>query len=378
MKSYKILHVEYRDYVHPEAGGAEVVLQEVYKRLSAQGHQIDYLTSKYKGASNTQIMDGAHMIRVGNKWNFNGVAPSYFKNHLEKNKYDVIIEGIDKIPFFFPFYTKIPVLALVPHLFGTTAFEEAPFPAAAYVWLMERFIPWGYRHVPYYMTYSESTKEDLVNRGISANKIHVVYIALNHDLYRPAANDAMKTPHSLCFVGRIKRYKFIEYGILAVERLRPQFPDIIYHIVGRGDNLSNLQKMAKDKGLEKNVKFWGFVDDKTKVEILQKSQVVLYNSVKEGWGLTAIEANACGTPVIASNSPGLREAVVDQKTGFLVEHGNIDQLTDKIKQIFTSPDLRQKLEQGSIEWANTFNWDKTADRFLEFIQKTVEYYQGKK
>src|SRR5271157_6083867 len=85
LKSYKILHVEYRDYVHPEAGGAEVVLQEVYKRLSAQGHQIDYLTSKYKGASNTQMMDGAHMIRVGNKWNFNGVAPSYFKNHLEKN-----------------------------------------------------------------------------------------------------------------------------------------------------------------------------------------------------------------------------------------------------------------------------------------------------
>ena len=94
--------------------------------------------------------------------------------------------------------------------------------------------------------------------------------------------------------------------------------------------------------------------------------------------ISTIEANACGTPVIASNSPGLREAVNDGKSGFLIEHGNIDQLADKIRQVFTNTELRLKLEQGSIEWANTFNWDKTAERFLEFIEKTVNYYKTKK
>jgi glycosyltransferase involved in cell wall biosynthesis len=372
MRPYKILHVEYRDYVHPEAGGAEVVLREVYQRLSRQGHQVDYLTSLYPGASAEEMMDGARMLRTGNKWNFNWAAPAYYKKHLEKNNYDIIIEGIDKIPFFFPLYTKTPVLPLVPHLFGTTAFEEAPFPAAAYVWLMEQFIPYVYRKCPYYLTYSLSTRDDLIKRGIPGDIIHVAYIALNHDLFKPAIDNTTRHPHSLAYVGRIKRYKFIDHGIQVVARLKKEYPDIIYHIVGRGDNLEALKKMAADLKVEENVKFWGFVDEETKVKILQESQIVLYNSVKEGWGLTAIEANACGTPVIASNSPGLREAVSDGKTGFLIEHGNLDQLETRIRQIFDSKEEQLRLQQGSLEWANSFNWDKTAAKFLEFIEKTLE------
>jgi len=374
MKKLKILHVEYRDYVHPEAGGAEVVLKEVYRRLSQQGHQVDYLNSLYPGATPEQMMEGARMIRVGNKFNFNWVAPYYFKKHLEQNHYDIIIEGIDKIPFFFPLYTKTPVLPLVPHLFGTTAFEEAPFPAAAYVWSMEQFIPYVYRKCPYYMTYSLSTREDLINRGIQADKIHVAYIALDHNLYRPAETQNNRIPNSLCFVGRIKRYKFIDHGMLAMVKLKEKYPNISYNIVGRGDNLPQLKSLAEKLGLSNNVKFWGFVDESTKVRILQESQIVLYNSVKEGWGLTAIEANACGTPVIASNSPGLREAVKDGVSGYLIEHGNIEQLAEYIDQILGNPSIQQKLYQGSLDWAGTFNWDNTAEKFLEYSYKTIEKY----
>jgi glycosyltransferase involved in cell wall biosynthesis len=372
MEKYKILHIEYRDYIHPEAGGAEVVLREVYRRLTDQGHQVDYLTSQYPGCVPTDVMDGVRMIRTGNKWNFNWVAPRYFKKHLEQNNYDVIIEGIDKIPFFFPLYTKSPVLPLVPHLFGTTVFREAAFPAATYVWLMEQFIPMVYKKCPYYMTYSKSTAEDLANRGVNADKVHVVYIAMDHELYRAPEPGTVKEPHSIAFVGRLKRYKFIDYGIQAVARMKSEFPDMTYHIVGRGDNQPALEALTKQLGVENNVKFWGFVDEAKKVEILQKSQVLLYNSEKEGWGLTAIEANACQTPVIASNSPGLREAVSDGKSGFLIEHGNMDQLTGKIREIFVDKALQQKLQQGAVEWAATFNWDKTAEGFLEFIDRTAK------
>ena len=370
MKKYKILHVEYRDYIHPEAGGAEVVLREVYRRLTDQGHQVDYLTSQYPGCVPTDVMDGVRMIRTGNKWNFNWVAPRYFKKHLESNQYDAIIEGIDKIPFFFPLYTKTPILPLIPHLFGTTVFREAAIPVASYVWLMEQFIPMVYKHCPYFVTYSKSTAEDLHRRGVRADKIHVVYIAMDHDLFRAPAPGTVKEPHSIAFVGRLKRYKFIDYGIQAVARMKSEFPDMTYHIVGRGDNQPALEALAKQLGVEKQVKFWGFVDEQKKVEILQKSQVLLYNSEKEGWGLTAIEANACQTPVIASNSPGLREAVSDGQSGFLIEHGNLDELTRRIREIFIDKSLQQKLQQGAIEWAATFNWDKTAEGFLEFIERT--------
>ena len=110
--------------------------------------------------------------------------------------------------------------------------------------------------------------------------------------------------------------------------------------------------------------FPGFVSREKKVEYLCRSHVMVYPSLREGWGLTNIEANSCGTTVVAADSPGLCDSVRDGVSGRLYQFGNIDQMTERITEILTDDDQRQKLEQGGLEWAAKFNWDKAADKFL--------------
>jgi glycosyltransferase involved in cell wall biosynthesis len=99
--------------------------------------------------------------------------------------------------------------------------------------------------------------------------------------------------------------------------------------------------------------------------------VAVYPSLKEGWGLTNIEANACGTAVVAANSPGLRDSVRPNETGFLYEYGQADDLAEKLIKILTEDETRARLEKGGMEWVKKFNWDDAADEFLEILKEVA-------
>jgi glycosyltransferase involved in cell wall biosynthesis len=99
-------------------------------------------------------------------------------------------------------------------------------------------------------------------------------------------------------------------------------------------------------------------------------------SLKEGWGLTVIESNACGTTVIGSNVPGLRDAIKDGETGLLYQYGNIKELSEKILLLINDEDLRNRLSKNAVEWASTFNWDLVAEQVLSNIQKEIEQGRG--
>jgi glycosyltransferase involved in cell wall biosynthesis len=116
----------------------------------------------------------------------------------------------------------------------------------------------------------------------------------------------------------------------------------------------------------------GFVSEQEKIDMLRKSHVVVNPSSKEGWGVTVIEANACGAPVIASDVPGLRDAVVDGKTGFLVPYGDIDGFVARITQVLLDDSLRTALSRQAIDWAKRFNWDDSAEAMLKVIDQLVQ------
>ena len=132
-----------------------------------------------------------------------------------------------------------------------------------------------------------------------------------------------------------------------------------------------MKKLAVDLKLADAVTFTGFVSSAEKVERLQKSHVAVLPSLKEGWGLTNIEANSVGTTVVAANSPGLRDSVRDDETGYLYEYGNINELADKLLTILTDDKTRIRLEQGGLAWAEKFNWDSAARKFNDLIIKVA-------
>lgn len=367
----KILLVEYRDITHPEAGGAEVILLEVFKRIVAAGHQVDYLCNRHGDAPGEETRDGIRYIRRGRQPYFNYLVPFTYLTDLKRNGYDLIVEGIDKIPFYLPLFSgRVPVLGIIPHLFGTTVFREASWPVAAYVYLFERLIPTVYRRCRFSVL-SQSTRDDLIARGLPAGQVHLIYSGLTQSAYQAPAQKPARVRPTLIYLGRIKKYKGIELGIHAVAKLREKYPDIEYQIVGQGDYLDSLRQLAKDLGVERNVSFLGLKRGQEKTELLQRADVLIYTSPKEGWGLSVIEANACGTVVVASDAPGLRESVLHEKTGFLVPHGEVAALAQRLDQLFSDPELYGRLRTRAIEWAQSFTWERATRETLELMERCI-------
>lgn len=374
--SHRICVMSYRDMKHPEAGGAEVIIQEVFGRLAERGHEVTLLTGMFPGASATDRIGPIEIHRTGNVYNYNFVAPRYFNRHLAPRGYDLVAEDLNKIPLFLPRRVKPPALAIVPHLFGTTVFQQASIPIGAYVWGYERFIPSVYRNT-LFSVLSETTRNDLIGRGLPPGNLRVVRSGMDHDLYKPSAIPVNERPRRIVYLGRLKKYKCIEHPILALPKVLSTVPDAEYWIVGEGDYRSELERIASRLGVADHVRFPGFLGGQDKVRLLQESRVLAYTSPKEGWGLSVIEAGACATPVVASNSPGLCESVVDGKTGFLVRHGDIEDLAVKITTLLRDDALARSMAEEGVRWAATFNWESSAVNTLKLIDEIVAGAAGR-
>ena len=374
MKQLKMLVLNWEDRKHPMAGGAEVHLHEVFGRLVEMGHEITLLSCTIPGAPKEELVDGIKVVRRGSRSFFNFVLPFYWIHRFYREKYDIVVIDVNKIPFFSPLLVKKPAVVVAHHFFGKAIFIEASFPVALYVYLTEKLFLKLYKGYTFIIG-SPSTAKELQESGIPEKNINIVNYCVDHTLFRTTGVQKSKRP-LVGYLGRLKKYKSVEHLIQAYPKIREQVPDAQLIIVGDGDYLPELKKKTKELGLENDIKFYGFVSNEEKVRLLQECWVVVNTSSKEGWGLTVIESNACGTPVVAADSPGLRDAVRNNETGFLFEYGNIEDLTDKTTKILKDTKLRQNFISKGLEWASQFNWNNAAQETLDII--TAELDKDKK
>jgi glycosyltransferase involved in cell wall biosynthesis len=255
------------------------------------------------------------------------------------------------------------VAVVVPHLFGATAFQEATAPVALYVVVLERLIPRAYRGARF-VVISESTRDDLIRRGIAAADITVVHCGLDHQTYRPDPA-VEKTPRpTVLFVGRLRRYKGLDWVMRSLPRVRVRVPEARLVVIGDGPHGGALRAQAAALGVADAVEFRGFASRADKVRALRESWVLVQPSPKEGWGLTVVEAGACATAVVAADSPGLRDSVRRDLTGLLVPYGDDAALADALARVLTQPELRTHLATAGIEWAARFHWPECGARSL--------------
>jgi glycosyltransferase involved in cell wall biosynthesis len=365
----KILAINWQDLNHPASGGAEVHLEEILSRLAKRGHQIDLFCCNYPGGKANETRDGFNIIRRGSRSTFNWVVLAQLRKLIRANCYDIIFEDINKIPFYTPLYQKLPLLVIIPHLFSNSIFKEINLLLGTYIYLAERPFSIVYKN-NHVMVISESTAEEMIARGIPANQVHVVKCGIDENEYfHDPAISKFENP-TILYVGRIKKYKSIETAIEALPQISAQIPGVKLIIVGTGDHLPHLKKRVADLHVEDIVEFPGFVSEEEKVEYLRKSHLLVYPSLKEGWGLTNIEANACGTPVLAARVPGLRDSVDEGVSGLLFEFGNTNEFAEKAAKILSDSEYRGTLERGAIAHAAKFSWDKTAietEQLMNFL-----------
>ncbi len=362
-----LVALNWRDIRNPEAGGAEVHLHEILKRMVARGHRATLFATRFAGAPAEEAVDGIRVIRRGAWWNANFVLPLAARAHLRRDPASLIIEDINKIPFFMPWFTRLPVMPVIPHLFGTTVFRETNPVFASYVYLWERLIPRVYRGCRF-VVISPSTRDDLVARGVPAGNVDVVLCGLDHERYRVIPGAGRDEHPTLVHLGRARRYKAIDVVIRAFVRVREAMANARLLIIGDGPELPALRELARRLGLGDAVEFAGHMPAGDIVLALNRCHVVLNASPKEGWGLTVVEANACGVPVVGSDSPGLRDSIRDGETGFLVPPGDSDAFANRALELLRDDALRARMSQAALSWAGSLTWDRTADemetRFL--------------
>lgn len=369
----KILVVNWLDRENPQAGGAEEHLHEIFGRLASRGHEVTALVSGWKGCAPRATLDGIEVHRAGGRYSFSIAGPRYYRKNLRRNlplgDFDVVVEDLNKVPLFCRFWTEAPVLLLAHHLFGTTAFQAGAFPVALATWILERPIPAVFRRTQA-VAVSESTREDLVARGLRARDIEVIPNGIDVDHYTPSSGARTERP-SLLFLGRLKRYKRVDLVIDAVGRLAAAGHDVTLRVGGAGEEADSLRAHARARGVADRVEFLGFVTDERKLEILRESWLHVLTSPKEGWGISNLEAAACGTPTIASDAPGLRESVLHGETGLLVPHGDVAALTESIAALFADAARREVMGRQARVFAEGFSWGASTDAFEGLLKRVV-------
>ncbi len=365
-----ILLINWQDRENPQAGGAEIHLHEIFGRLAARGHRIRLICSGWRGGSARATVDGIEVERCGERNSFALLGRGAVGRALARETPDVVVEDINKVPLVVANLTDRPLGVIVPHLFGGSVFQEAWWPLATLVWLLERPIPLLYRRA-WFQAISESTRDDLVGRGVASERITVVHPGVDTRLFRPAAGVARAGRPSFLYIGRLRRYKGVEHAIRALAIARRSRSDLGLDVAGAGEDRPRLERLARRLGVAEQTRFLGRVSEAEKLQLLRSSWGNIFPSCKEGWGITNMEAAGCGTPSLAADSPGLRDSVRHGQTGYLVPHGDADALAARMLELAGAPGLVERLGRQARQFAEQMSWENTAERTEQWLASFV-------
>lgn len=357
-----ILVFAWRDIKHLESGGSEIYVHNIAKRL-AEKHNVTLFTSQPGNLHNKDIIDNVKIIRKGNFLTVYFWAFVYYLKFFRK-KTDYIIDVENGIPFFTPLYSRKRKLMILHHVHKKQWFKQFPFPIAILGYIAESFImPLVYRKTPV-VTVSPSSLEELKSIGFSEKRIYLAYNSIPDKV----GGTFRKSYYPLIvYIGRVKAYKRIEIGIKALSNLLKVFPNLTLVIGGFGDHLEPIRKIVKKLGLEDSVEILGFISERKKWEYLQKAWAFIMPSMKEGWGVTIMEAASCSTPSLGFNVPGVRDSVRNGITGLLAEKES--DFEKNLKSVLSNPTLRKKLGDNGKKWSSFFTWNSTFKVFEGVITK---------
>lgn len=243
-------------------------------------------------------------------------------------------------------------------------------------WLLR----WSYQKAYRVLCISEFTKKRIIEKAPELKNLETVYLGVDLEKFGliQGRTNENSTP-ILIGVGALKRRKGYHITIPAVGKLAVKYPGIKYYIVGSQSISKYTQKLkdlVRSLNLEHTVVFFENVPDEKLVEMYYNSHIFILTSVNvgehfEGYGLVFLEAAACGLPTIGTRDCGIAEAMVEGKTGLLVDQENIDQTAEALDKLLSNPQLRMEMGRAGKEFAVLHTWDATAASYFKFYDKFI-------
>ena len=218
------------------------------------------------------------------------------------------------------------------------------------------------------------------------DRIKIVHPGVDHEIFRPDVGDRPQTRAGLglgdeatiLYVGRIQPLKGVELAVRSLEELSNALERNTVLLVAGGpsgkggdEELARLTRLAESLGIRDRVRFLGPRPHTALPALYRASDVVVVCSYTESFGLAALEAHACGIPVVATAVGGLSHIVEDGRTGSLVAERDPSVFAARLKTLLSDDDLRARYGSHAIEQASRFDWARSAAEFLDLYECLV-------
>ncbi|WP_018653374.1 glycosyltransferase family 4 protein [Actinomadura flavalba] len=394
VRGLRIAIVNWRDPWHPEAGGAEVYAWELARRFAERGADVTYVTSRAPGQARGGTVDGVRFARMGGRFT---VYPRVLAWLLaRRRRFDAAIDCQNGIPFFTPWVLRAPVFCSIFHVHDG---QFALYFPAWLAWIGRTLegpvARWSYRRHAC-TAISTTTVTALRDRLHWTGPIYTVPVGVtvptaSREHGDPAApgpagtsggdpatarradpaGEGRGVPELVC-VTRLVPHKRVDRVLDLAAHLRVTRPGVRVHVVGRGPEEERLAALVVERGLGDVVTLHGFVDEDVKAALVARADLHLSASRGEGWGLCVAEAAASGVPTVAYDVDGLRDAVRDGVTGWLVPGD--EPLAATVERALKELDdaaRRAEIARACRAWAAEFDWSRSADRMAALVAAAV-------
>jgi glycosyltransferase involved in cell wall biosynthesis len=360
LRGQTLVITNWRDLDHPDGGGAEVVCENLAASYARQGQRVVYLTAAVVGRPRSEERNGYRIIRRGNRLTVYIWALAWLAWH--RREVCAVIDSQNGIPFFTPLAVRrrTPVVLLLHHVHQNQMAAGLPGPLAKLGMFLEgpaSRLVYGQRAI---VAVSPSTRQEIRQTLKLRGAITVAPPGLD----KTSGSTGRRAEHpSIVCVGRLTAHKRTGLILEMMPRLLSQFPHLELHIVGDGSCRAELEQRTADLGLGASVIFHGSLPGPVRDELLATAWMSINASAAEGWGLSVVEANALGVPVLAVRRPGLQDSIQDGETGWLVDdESELATAACQILEELTDPGVAAAWSERARDWAACFTWDEMALR----------------
>ncbi|MCE5338475.1 MAG: glycosyltransferase family 4 protein [Methanomicrobiaceae archaeon] len=370
MEFVKILRVA--SVLYPSSvGGVELHAHEMSRLQAQAGHDVTVLTYRAdSGQSFSDDRDGYHIIRANASLRIFGNTISFsqlFSLLKHWNSYDVVHAHSHLF-----FSTVLCALARKFRSTPLVVTNHGLVSQTAPGWLQRLYLPTVgkrvFRTADAIICYTETERDQVVDLGVSPEKIHVIHNGIDTSVFAPSTSSSPKK--QILWIGRFTPGKGVEYLLNGFQAFAQEFPDYTLVMVGRGPLNDDFTKMIQGMGLEEKVVLKDFVPNKDLPDLYRESPLFVLPSLEEGVPRTILEAMACGRPVVCTALPQLVNIV--SGCGVLVPTRDAVAVADALSTLVSDPAFARNLGQSArARIVSQYSWDDTVTRTLDLYASLV-------
>ncbi|MBI2042630.1 MAG: glycosyltransferase family 4 protein [Candidatus Nealsonbacteria bacterium] len=350
-------------HYYPVVGGIETWTRNIAENVSKKA-EVFVVTGRVKNRPNKEAAGGLRIFRTSfftlsdlsrsPKIYTVSLLPCIFLKSLilmRQEKIDILhCQGFlsSFLGFCLSVVTRVPYITTVQRL------EKKRNP-------LKNFI---YRKAAFCIAASSAVKKNFEDIGVKK----VAVIPNGVDLSR--FENIKRQPREkfiVITVARLEKVKGVEYLIRALVDTRCQPSELM--VIGDGSRRKDLENLVKQLKSEDSVEFLGEIPNEKIPFYLAMADCFVLPSIQEGFGIVVLEAQAAGLPVVASGVGGILDLIEDQKTGLLVEPGNVGQISEALFKIQSNPDFAKMLVENAKNVLPKYNWQNIANRVYDIYQK---------